>query len=172
MAKIKKAVLVLVIAALACVPFLLTGCSGGGAEIKGVYYKNDCVYSVIEQGKLVKATSSCMTVYSDNTFTANAITNSLYSSDGTSYNPTFFGAFTVYGTYEVVGEDPVLKETTIKIVDVQKLDTRDGTVEKAAFEEDVAAAIESDFIGLEIILMSNFEMSETFATNAMMSTLR
>ena len=172
MAKIKKAVLALVLAALACVSLLLTGCSDGGAEIKGVYYKNDCMHSAIEQGKLVQSISSCLTIYSDNTFAANAISNSIYSSDGTSYNPVFFVAYTVYGSYEVVNEDALLKETTIKIIDVQKPDTKDGTIEKTAFEADVAAAIEDDIIGLEIILMSDFAMSESFATGAMMSALR
>ena len=37
MAKIKKAALAFVLAAVAAVSLLCVGCSGGGAELKGIY---------------------------------------------------------------------------------------------------------------------------------------
>lgn len=159
MAKIKKAVLVLVIAALACVPFLLTGCSGGGAQIDGIYHYSSISPATIDQGKLIRTTQESMTVFTDNTFSACSVNDTLYSSDGVAYNPTYFAFCDLFGTYEVISEDTVLKEKTIKITDVTKVITADGEFLQENFTAEQAAAVDEALVGKEIILTSDHEIA-------------
>ena len=172
MAKVKKAALAFVLAAVAAVSLLCVGCSGGGAELKGIYCNSIASYSTIEQGYLVSTYNTSLSVYTDNTFTANAVQNTLYSSDGSSFNPTFFGIYTLYGTYEVVSEDDVLNETTIKIAGVTAVESADGMTEKAAFSAELTAALNADIIGKEVILQADLQLSESLSVNSLYGVLR
>lgn len=167
MAKFKKAALCTVLAAVAAVSLMFVGCSGGGSEITGIYCNNIASYTMIEQGRLLSAYNTSLTTYSDNTFAANCVQNTLYSSDGTAYNPTFFGLYTLYGTYEVVSSDDVLNETTIKIVDVTQLETADGMMEKSAFPAEVTEALNADIIGKEVILQADLQMNVSLSVNSL-----
>lgn len=167
MAKFKKAALAFVLAAVAAVSLMFVGCSGGGAEVTGIYCNSNVSYSMIEQGRLLSAHTTSLSIYSDDTFTANCVQNTLYSSDGTAYNPTFFGIYTLYGTYEVVSSDDILNETTIKIADVTKLETADGMMEKSAFPAEVTEALNADIIGKEVILQSDLQMSGSLSVNSL-----
>ena len=167
MAKIKKAALAFVLAAVAAVSLMFVGCSGGGAEVKGIYLNSIARYTVIEQGRLLAAYTTSMSVYTDDTFTANCVQNTLYSSDGTAYNPTFFGIYTLYGTYEVVSEDAVLNETTVRISDVTAIETADGMMEKSAFPAEVTEALNADIIGKEVILQADLQMNESLSVDSL-----
>ena len=173
MNKVKKAVVAVAIAAVSVATLAAVGCAGGGgAEIDGIYLNSQVGNSTIEQGFLISSYNTSLTVYSDNTFTANCVQNTLYSSDGTSYNPTFFGIYTLYGTYEVVSEDEALKETTIKISDVTQIETSDGMMAKADFSADITAALNADIIGKEVILQSDLQLSESLSVNSLYGLLR
>lgn len=171
MAKFKKAAAAFVLAAVAAISLMFVGCSGGGAELKGIYLNSIARYSVIEQGRLFHAYTTSMSVYTDDTFTANCVQNTLYSSDGTSYNPTFFGIYTLYGTYEVVSEDAVLNETLIKIADVTAIETADGMMEKSAFPAEVTEALNADIIGKEVILQPDLQLSGSLSVNSLYACL-
>lgn len=171
MAKFKKAAAAFALAAVAAISLMFVGCSGGGAELKGIYLNSIARYSVIEQGRLFHAYTTSMSVYTDDTFTANCVQNTLYSSDGTSYNPTFFGIYTLYGTYEVVSEDAVLNETMIKIADVTAIETADGMMEKSAFPAEVTEALNADIIGKEVILQADLQLSGSLAVNSLYACL-
>ena len=171
MAKFKKAAAAFALAAVAAVSLMFVGCSGGGAELKGIYLNSIASYSVIEQGRLFHAYTTSMSVYTDDTFTANCVQNTLYSSDGTSYNPTFFGIYTLYGTYEVVSEDAVLNETLIKIADVTAIETADGMMEKSAFPAEVTEALNADIIGKEVILQPDLQLSGSLSVNSLYACL-
>lgn len=160
MAKVKKAALAFVLAAVAAVSLLCVGCSGGGAELKGIYCNSIASYSTIEQGYLVSTYNTSLSVYTDNTFTANAVQNTLYSSDGSSFNPTFFGIYTLYGTYEVLSEDTDLNERTIKITEVNKIVTADGSFEGDAIPAAVTEVIGTSLVGKEMILTGDYELTE------------
>ncbi len=171
MAKFKKAAAAFALAAVAAISLMFVGCSGGGAELKGIYLNSIARYSVIEQGRLFHAYTTSMSVYTDDTFTANCVQNTLYSSDGTSYNPTFFGIYTLYGTYEVVSEDAVLNETLIKIADVTAIETADGMMEKSAFPAEVTEALNADIIGKEVILQPDLQLSGSLSVNSLYACL-
>lgn len=166
MAKFKKAAAAFVLAAVAAVSLMFVGCSGG-AEITGIYCNSDVSYSMIEQGRLITTHTTSLSIYSDDTFTANCVQNTLYSSDGTAYNPTFFGIYTLYGTYEVVSSDDILNETTIKIADVTKLETVDGMMEKSAFPAEVTEALNADIIGKEVILQADLQINGSLSVNSL-----
>ena len=160
MAKVKKVALAFVLVAVAAVSLLCVGCSGGGAEIDGIYHYNTSEPEIIEQGRLLSTNSSSLTIYTDNTFAASALLDTLYSSDGTSYNPTYFGFYNVYGTYEVLSEDTDLNERTIKITEVNKIVTADGSFEGDAIPAAVTEVIGTSLVGKEMILTGDYELTE------------
>lgn len=159
MAKFKKAALCTVLAAVAAVSLMFVGCSSGGAEIDGIYHYSSVNPVTIEQGRLIRTTQESMTIFTDNTFAAGCVNDTLYSSDGTSYNPTYFGFYNMYGTYEVVSEDTTLNERTIKITDVTTLVTADGEFTKEEFPDAVNEALNNSVIGIDMILTADYELT-------------
>ena len=159
MAKFKKAAAAFALAAVAAVSLMFVGCSGGGAEIDGIYHYNSSEPEIIEQGRLLSTNSTSLTIFTDNTFSASAYLDTLYSSDGTSYNPTYFGFYNMYGTYEVVSEDTTLNEKTIKITEVTTLVTADGEFAKEEFPDAVNEALNNSVIGIDMILTADYELT-------------
>lgn len=161
MAKFKKAALAFVLAAVAAVSLMFVGCSGGGAEVDGVYNKSEPSYEAFAQGYLIHAQNDSMMVMTDNTFASVHIYDTLYSSDGTTFNPVSYVFYNLYGTFEVTNEDTTLNERTISITDVTAVETASGRVEKANFSADLTAALESNIIGKAVILTSDYQLSES-----------
>lgn len=141
---------------------LFGGCSGTAVENLGIYHYNRSEYRVIEQGKLMNSYSDSMTIYSDNTFAVSCVYDSYYSSDGEAYNPVYYSAYNMYGTYEVVSEDAELGEKTIQITDVTmfQVDTLSGSILKEEFSEELSTAVSETLIGKELLLTSDYKISE------------
>lgn len=160
MAKFKKAALVCVLAAVAAVSLMFVGCSSGGAEIDGTYHYSSVNPVTIEQGRLIRTTQESMTIFTDNTFAAGCVNDTLYSSDGTSYNPTYFAFCNIYGTYEVVNEDDILNERTIKITDITMVVTEAGSFAQESFTAEQNETVDSTLVGKEILLTSDYEIAD------------
>lgn len=171
MAKFKKAALCTVLAAVAAVSLMFVGCSGGGAEVDAVYNRSEPTFEAFEQGYLIHAQTDSMTTMTDNTFGSVHIYDTLYSSDGTSFNPVSYVFYNLYGTFEVTYEDTTLNERTISITDITAVETASGRTEKANFSADLTAALESDIIGKEVILTSDYQLSESLFSLAVYQAL-
>lgn len=159
MAKFKKAAAAFALAAVAAISLMFVGCSGGGAEIDGIYHYSSVNPATIDQGRLIRTTQESMTIFTDNTFSAGCVNDTLYSSDGTSYNPTYFAFCNVYGTYEVISEDDILNERTIKITDITMVVTAAGSFEQESFTAEQNETVDSILVGKEMILTSDYEIA-------------
>lgn len=141
---------------------LFGGCSGTAVENLGIYHYNRSEFVVIEQGKLIRSYADSMTVYSDNTFAVSCIFDCYYSSDGEAFNPVSYMSYNMYGTYEVISEDAELGEMTIQITDVTmfEVDTLSGAIQKENFSEALNAAVSEGYLGKELLLTSDYKISE------------
>ena len=159
MNKVKKAVVAVAIAAVSVATLAAVGCAGGGAEIDGTYRYLTCTPSKIEQGWLTQNIYGGITTASNNTYSGYAAVLSMYSSDGTTYSPAYSTWANVYGSFEVVAEDDILNETTIKITTVDRVDGNGETYTYDQLNEKAKAAADA-LIGTEIILTSDYQLAE------------
>lgn len=160
MTKFKKFLSISALAIAAVSALAFGGCSET-AETLGVYHYNHSEFVKITQGSLVRSYADSMAICSDDTFAASSVFDCYYSSDGEAYNPVSYLAYSYYGTYEVINEDADLGEMTIRITDVIEFQTGDsGSYGKEDFSEEFIELVNSEYIGREIILTSDYKVSE------------
>ena len=160
MAKFKKAAAAFVLAAVAAVSLMFVGCSGGGKEVDGVYRYLTCTPSTIEQGWLTQNIFGGFTSYTDNTYSGFGAVHTMYSSDGSTYSPAYTAFYSATGSFEVVNEDDILNEKTIKITSVDKIVLTDAEYAYADLPAEAKEIVDTNIIGREVILTSDSQLSE------------
>lgn len=134
--------------------------SGGSTEV-GTWELTELAPRTIDQGKLLAASHSTITTFSDNTFVLTEVQDTLYSSDGgETYNPTSYVNIIVHGKYETVSTDAELGESTIKITEITRVQQDDIDTDKAASDSDKQMMADCSAVGMEIILGADYKMSQ------------
>ncbi len=116
---------------------------------------------IIDQGALMTGENCTITLLEDGTYILTSAMCTLYSSDGgETYNPVFYGAATVYGTYEVTEIDEELGDTIINLLSVDRCVSGEYDSDVDATDEVKAAMTAHATIGMEIILGSDHKVAE------------
>ena len=146
--------------ALTCLFTCLAASAEAVAEV-GTWELTDISRSDIEQGKLITATNSTITLLPDGTYALSLVHDTHYSSDGgETYNPVSYIAIFAYGTYEVTEVDEDLGDVIINITSLDRVVCGDYDSAVSGTEEDAAAMAASPFVGSEIILGGDHKPAE------------
>ena len=146
--------------ALSCLFTCLTASAEAVAEV-GVWELTDIARRDIEQGKLMTATNTTITLLPDGTYAISLVGDTHYSSDGgETYNPVSYITFFVYGTYEVAEIDEDLGDVIINITSLDRIVCGDYDSAVSGTEEDAAALAAHPFVGTEIILGGDHKPAE------------
>ena len=100
------------------------------------------------------------TSYTDNTYSGFGAVLSMYSSDGSTYSPAYTAFYIATGSFEVVNEDDILNEKTIKITSVDKIVLTDAEYAYADLPAEAKEIVDTNIIGREVILTSDSQLSE------------
>ena len=159
MKKILSIVLALCLS-LTCLFSCVTASAEAVATV-GIWEMTDVSRRDIEQGKLMTATNTTITLLPDGTYAISLVGNTHYSSDGgETYNPVSYLAIFAFGTYEVTEIDEDLGDVIINITSLDRVVCGDYDSAVNGTEDDAAALAAHSFVGTEIILGGDHKPAE------------
>ena len=136
-----------------CLLGCLTASAEGAVDQPEVWELTDIARRDIEQGKLITASNTTITLLPDGTYAMSMVGDTLYSSDGgETYNPTSYVAIFAYGKYEITEIDEDLGDVIINITSLDRVVCGDYDSAVDGTEEDAAALAAHPIVGMEIIL--------------------
>ena len=141
--------------------FTCISASADAVSEVGVWELTEISRRDIEQGKLIYATNSTITLLPDGTYALSLVHNTNYSSDGgETYNPVSYIAIFAYGTYEVTEIDEDLGDVIITISSLDRVVNGDYDSAVSGTDDDAAAMAAHSFVGAELILGGDHKLAD------------